>query len=317
VTLERSERTARPGLQGLEWETGYGQMSEILDDRPDGIVREFRIVEGRLSPGDMVRVRSWAFQGDPFQAFGIDFEEVAYTSDLEGGFPAWLVAGERDTWAILVHGKGAPRTEFLRLIPILEGLGYPALVITYRNDPEAPGTEDRRYRFGDTEWLDVEGAVRFALDRGARDVVLVGYSTGGAITTSFLTRSELAGRVRGMILDAPLLDVAGSVDLEGSNRGLPRFLTSAARWLSSVRFGVDWDSWDRVDDAAQIDIPILLFHGDGDRVNSVEVSDRLAEMRPDTITYVRAPGAGHVESWNVDPDAYRSAVRAFLQEVAT
>jgi uncharacterized protein len=316
IVLERTERTARPGVQGLEWAHGYGQMSTILHDAPDGITREFRILRGSLAPGDLVRVRSWAYPGDPLEAFGIDFREVRFSSDLPGDFPAWLVEGDHDTWAVLVHGKGAPRTEFLRLIPILEEAGYPTMVITYRNDPEAPGTEDRRYRFGDTEWREVEGAVRFALDRGARDLVLVGYSTGGAIAVSFMDRSDLADHVRGLILDAPLLDVSATVDHEGSNRGLPRLLTSTAKWLSSVRFGVDWRSWDQVPGAAAIDVPILLFHADGDRVNPIGVSDRLAEQRPHPTTYVRVSEGGHVESWNVDPERYAAAVRGFLEEVA-
>lgn len=48
----------------------------------------------------------------------------------------------------------------------------------------------------------------------------------------------------------------------------------------------------------------------------VETSDALASARPDIVTYVRVAGASHVRAWNVDPEAYESAVGDFLMVVA-
>jgi uncharacterized protein len=313
VTLEATDDTVQPGTYGLEWADGYGQILDITERTGDRVVRDFRLLEGTLTPDQRVRVRSAAFPGDPSQAFGMAFSHVAYSSDL-GRFPAWLVEGNDDTWVVFVHGKGASREEALRMLPVVNGLGFPSLVISYRNDPGAPRSPDGRYHFGDSEWRDLEGAVRFALDRDARDVVLVGYSMGGAIVAAFLQRSPLAGRVQGVILEAPVLDVGAAVDLEGANRGLPRVLTSFAKWLSSLRFGVDWHRWDRLDDAAEVQLPILLIHGDADDVAPIEVSDRLA-ARADTVTYLRVRDAGHVRAWNVDPDRYEGAVGDFLKRL--
>jgi uncharacterized protein len=52
-------------------------------------------------------------------------------------------------------------------------------------------------RYGLTEWRDLAAAAQYALARGARRLLLVGYSMGGAIVVSFLEHSPLAARVAG------------------------------------------------------------------------------------------------------------------------
>ena len=47
----------------------------------------------------------------------------------------------------------------------------------------------------------------------------------------------------------------------------------------------------------------------------METSDAFAEARPDLVTYQRIHGAGHVESWNLDPEGYRETVERFLLEM--
>lgn len=316
VVLERTEDSVLPGIHGLEWPDGYAQIGGVVGSGPGSVEREFMLRQGSLAPGERVHVDRWAFPGDPEQAFGIPFDEVAYSSEL-GPFPAWLVEGTEDTWVVFVHGKGAGRREALRMLDIVAGMGHPSLVITYRNDPEARPSPDGRYGLGESEWRDLESAVQFALDRGAEDVVLVGYSMGGAIVTTFLLRSELAGRVRGAILDAPVLDWGAAVDLEGKNRGLPQILTSVAKWISALRFGIDWEALEKADDVNRLNVPILLFHGGSDDRAPIEVSDRFAAARPDLVTYRRVPGGEHVGTWNVDPASYEAAVREFLKVVAS
>ena len=53
---------------------------------------------------------------------------------------------------------------------------------------------------------DVEAALLVAAERGAADVVLFGWSMGGAIALQVVARSWLADRVRAVVLDAPVLD---------------------------------------------------------------------------------------------------------------
>jgi uncharacterized protein len=314
LVLQRTEDSLLEGIHGLEWPEGYAQVADIVSTDQGQVEREFTLLQGSLGPGELVHVDRWAFPGDPAQAFGIAFDEVEYSSEL-GRFPAWLVEGTGRTWVVFVHGKGASRREALRMLETVAEMGHPSLVITYRNDPESPSSPDGRYHLGESEWRDLEGAVGFALDQGARDIVLVGYSMGGSIVTNFLLRSELDDRVRAAILDAPVLDWGAAVDLEGQNRGLPQILTTAAKSISGFRFGLDWDALEKLDEADRLKTPILLIHGASDDRAPVDVSGRFAAARPDLVTYRRVPEAEHVGAWNVDPGAYETLVRNFLRDV--
>src|SRR5690606_16187898 len=117
------------------------------------------------------------------------------------------------------------------------------------------------YAYGQTEWADLEGAVQHALDAGAEDVILVGYSMGGASVTSFLDRSELASAVRGVILDSPLLSLAAAGDMQLRDGGVPGPLTGAMRWVAALRYDIDWEGMNYLDDVDAFSAPVLLIHG--------------------------------------------------------
>ncbi len=315
----------RTGLWGLEWDSDYVQVGAVLEHTDDRVIREF-FVPARppdsgpppeITPpvGEKVRLDSFAFSGDPWVALGLVFEEVFYSSPL-GEFPAWLTRGTSDTWAIFVHGKGSDQREALRMLPTVAAAGLPALVITYRNDEDLPEDPDGYYAYGLTEWADLEAAAEYAIENGAKKLVLVGYSMGGGIVTNFLYQSSLADRVVGAILDAPMLDFSRTVDLGAREDGYPQIFASLAKVFAGFRFDLDWDKLDYLARVEELDTPILLFHGDEDDIVPVETSDALAEARPDIVTYVRVAGARHVRAWNTEGDAYEAAVAEFLQGLA-
>lgn len=319
VTLrhEGDSNWLRPGLWGLEWREdggGYSRVGAILEvDEDEGIVRR-ALAPGSSPPPVGVRARldNFAVSPDP-STLGLEFQDLTFNAeDVE--LPAWYVPGEGSTWAILVHGKGASRAEAMRLLPTLAGRGLPALVIAYRNDPDVP-TETSQYAYGATEWADLESAVTLALSRGAQDIVLVGYSMGGAIVLQFLAQSGLAEHVRALILDAPMLDLRSIALHELGEAGIPGFLRWWPLWVTQQRYGLDWDAIDYLPPPVALTMPVLLFHGDADTVIPVRLSDELAAMYPETVEYHRIPDAHHVGAWNLDPERYEGAVRDFLQRV--
>ncbi len=305
----------KDGIFGLEWEGGYGQVGAILRTDGEQVVREFSVMQGTPEIGEPARLDSFAFPGDPEQAHGIGFEEVVISSEL-GELPAWFVDGPGDTWVIFVHGKGANRREALRMLPTAARLGLPSLVITYRNDVETPASADGFYRYGQTEWRDLAAAADYALQHGAKELVLVGYSMGGAIVTNFLYESPLVERVVGVILDAPMLDFGAVVDWGVRNSTAPGIVITTGKIIAASRFDFDFDALNYLKRADELALPILLFHGDADPTVPVSTSDALSEARPDIVTYVRAAGVGHVRSWNAGPAAYEAKVRDFLERVA-
>jgi pimeloyl-ACP methyl ester carboxylesterase len=237
-----------------------------------------------------------------------------------GSLPAWLVNPPRGrprsaTWAIYVHGRNSGPREGLRKLRGLRGAGITTLLITYRNDVGAPPSRDGRLHLGDSEWRDLEGAARFAGAHGAHDLVLLGDSMGGAIVTQFVERSRLARRVRALVLDSPVLDWREVLSLQASNRGLPGVVARITGWVVERRIGIDFDAFNQVGRTRAFDRPILLFHGTADRKVPISTSDAFARALPRLVTYRRVRGAGHVQSWNVNPRAYDRALSMFLTRV--
>jgi alpha-beta hydrolase superfamily lysophospholipase len=187
-----------------------------------------------------------------------------------------------------------------------------SLTITYRNDVGAPASPDGLYHLGDTEWLDLEAAVAEAQRRGAKRIVAFGDSMGGAIVLQFLQRSALASTVQATVLDSPVLDWSPVLALAAEQRRLPPLVTSVARQIVRLRLGLRWDRFAQTRRAADLALPVLLIHGDADTTVPVETSDALAAARPDLVTYLRVPGAEHLESWIVDPQSCNGALGSFL-----
>jgi hypothetical protein len=276
----------------------------------------------RPAPG-MVPARD--VYADP-SALGASFT----TEDLPcagGSCPDWFVPASGtpdDTWAILVHGRGASRTEPLRALAALHDAGVPALDISYRNDNDAPEDPSHRYEYGRTEWHDLAAAVDHAQAAGARRVVLFGSSMGGAIVAAFLADAPAAetGLVSGIILDAPMLDLDATIDRQAGDRSLPLVhlplpgvLTEVAKQIADHRYHLGLSGLDYLP-GAWLHVPALVFHGTADPTVPIATSDRFTAAHPGLVTEVRVPGAAHVASWNADPKAYAAAVRQFVNRVA-
>lgn len=323
LTLRGSSHALRtPGTYGVSWSGGYGQVTGA----PQGtgtVTRTFRLLTGRPPQvGDPVGVTEDAFPDDPRVALGVAVSEVTVTSPA-GRFPAWYSPGRSATWVVLVHGKGASRTEMLRMMRVPVRLGLPALDITYRNDAVLPLDKSHRYQYGRTEWRDLDAAVAWAVDHGARGVVLAGASMGGSVVAEFMERSPRRSLVTGMALDAPLLCFDDAVDLAASRRevpgvgwSLPGILTWTAKRLTTLRYGVDWDALDHLDDTRWVRVPTLVVHGTADGTVPFSDSQRLARSQPGRVTLVRDDGVTHLESWNHDPAGYEDQLRRFLQGVS-
>jgi len=305
------------GLWGLRWPEGHGRVGRILETGQNEVTREWTGFDGELFPGIGARIDPAAFPLDPRVAFGIEFRTVRYRSPI-GQFDGALCDGSRATWVLFVHGKRAARPRkppySYPVLPLAADRGFPCLDVAYRNDRDAPASDGLHW-YGLAEWEDLDGAARFALDHGAVDLILVGYSMGGAIVTSFLYRSDLAARVAGVILDAPVLDLKAVVDSGIRRRGVPHALVRPGLWIAALRLGTGWAAFDYLKDAERLRAPILLIHGGSDPVVPVAGSDRLARLRRDIVTYLHVPGATHGTAWNVDPAAYESAVCAFLDSL--
>jgi pimeloyl-ACP methyl ester carboxylesterase len=303
-----------PGLYGLGWDGGAGLLGDAWTTGSRSVVREFTLVAGGMPEvGEPAALQDSYWVGEP-SGLGLWYRSVL----IAGSYPGWFVQvdGHPSTIAIVVHGRNGSRRDALRVLDTLARAGLSTLVITYRNDAAALSDGDGRLGYGVTEWPDLEAAVGWALEQGAEDVVLVGQSMGGSVVAAFLEHSHLAGSVRRVVLDAPILSLeevalasAGSAD---GGVGLPEPARSAAVWLAGARWGVDWAAADYLDDTSWVRTPTLVVHGSEDLVVPVTQSRELAAAVPDLVRLLEVPGAGHVRSWNVDRAGWTAAVTSFL-----
>lgn len=312
VTLPRDAGTLRPGTYGLSWATGAAVLGAVTSSGPTTVTR--RLIGSRPAVGTMARLETGVWLSDPLAARQLAFSDLTFPSPL-GPMPAWYIAGTKRTWVITVHGYGGSRQEPLRMLPTLHALGLPILDISYRNDVGAPREKDHLYHLGDREWRDVEAAVRYATSRGARSIVLYGWSMGGSLVEAFLQRSTYASKVRAVVLDAPVLDWRATLALQGKDRGLPSIVPFVAEQIVHWRIGIRWSDFDLDHHPSLVKTPTLLFHGGQDDSVPIGPARRLAAANR-LVQFVEMPAAGHTQSWNVDPAAYQRRVTAFLSPYA-
>jgi hypothetical protein len=328
VTLSGGPDLLVPGRYGLWFDGGRGhaRIGGVLevDHRLQRVRRQLLAVdEGILQPGP-ARFNSYYYARDPELDLGLATEHVHVPSDL-GPMPAWVVPsehGDGSRWAVLVHGRGARRHETLRGVPALHAAGLTCLVPSYRNDGDAPQGPDGRYNLGLSEWRDIEDAVTLARARGAKEIVLVGWSMGGAIILQFLDRSDLASVVSRAVLDGPVVDwgdvLTHHADLHRVPSPVSRLGNALmgqpwARRLVGVSESVDVARTNWVKRADELSHRMLLIHSRDDEFVPVGPSEALAAARPDLITFEPWSLARHCKEWNVDPRRWDAVVTDFVR----
>lgn len=256
------------------------------------------------------------YKGDPQQAYRYPFEHVTLAGQI-GDLPAWLIRSAQESstapWAIFVHGIGGRRENGYRFLPSLHQAGLPVLMISYRNDSDAPADPSGMFAFGLTEWQDLDTAVHYAKDNGAPSVILVAESMGGGIVGQFLKHSELAETVSAIVLDAPAIDFEAILtgQLQNMNLPLPAVLSRGALWFSALFKPVHLNEAVATNEFKIFPGPIFLSHGFADSVVPIQSSDHLVSMRDYVTQYLRTD-ADHIQSWKVDPSRFEANLRAFL-----
>jgi dipeptidyl aminopeptidase/acylaminoacyl peptidase len=326
VTLSATIDSLTPGRYSLwfERDSGHARVGEILSYTDATVTRELLGVEfGDLATARRARLSGWFYLGPA--ELDYPFADVEIETEL-GAAPAWLFPADSSPkrWVIGVHGRGVTRHETLRAVQVFRDAGYTSLLVSYRNDGEAPRSPDHRYALGDTEWRDVEAAMAFALDHGAEEIVLMGWSMGGATVLQALTRSPLGVVVTGVVLESPVVDWITALHYQGVARRLPRLVRLAVfdlltrRWagrLTGLADPIDFNRLDFVTRAAELHRPILLLHSDDDGFVPSTASHALAIARPDIVTFEKFITARHTRLWNYDPERWNAVIARWLAQL--
>ncbi|MFJ2301882.1 alpha/beta hydrolase [Streptomyces sp. NPDC087787] len=315
ISLTRDLASLRPGTYGLAGNGSHAVVGPVLPTaphRPDTVVRRLeRVTHGTLHRGDKVWLTPNLHVGNPRTALGIEHADVDVPGEL-GSLPAWFVPGVRETWVIAAHGLGSTRELPMNILAFLHRRHFPVLALAYRGDLGAPRPPDGLNHLGETEWRDLDAAIRYAVRYGAERIVLHGWSTGATMALRAATRSALRDRITGLVLDSPVLNWEVTLRALARARHTPGPLLPLAVRAAQGRTGLYGDRLAGATDPEGLTMPTLIFHGPGDQVAPWQLSRRLADRRPNLIALHTVPSAPHGAMWNADPEGYEEALRRFL-----
>ena len=322
ITLSRTPDTELPGRYGL-FTTGtsdYIKLGSVLSEDATSVKRKLLThisSEARLAPE--AAFSGWYY--DRPEQLHLPFSPELIGSTV-GPCPAWLFpAGEGDTWVIQVHGRSTTRAECLRAVPVFHALGITSLVVSYRNDGEAPRSRNGTYALGATEWRDVDAAVGFARRRGARRIIVMGWSMGGAIALQLSLNSAHGDAIAGLVLESPVVDWRVVLQFQAREQRVPGAISGLAmealqaEWatpLTRTGAAIRLDQLDVVARAAELRHPILILHSDDDGFVPSDASHRLVAARPDLVEMQVFEVARHTKLWNYDQERWSASIGAWL-----
>ncbi|MFF7292601.1 alpha/beta hydrolase [Microbacterium sp. NPDC008134] len=321
IELGRTLDTELPGRYGLYTTGTYGyvKLGAVLSADSTTVRRKLLT---QIEPGARVD-RDAGFSGWYYSApseLHLPWSNVLIGSPA-GPCPAWFFPAESSTWVIQVHGRGTTRAECLRAVPVLHAAGLPNLVVSYRNDGEAPRSRGGAYALGAAEWRDVDAAIAYALRHGAERVLLMGWSMGGAVSLQTAVNSGNRDRIAGLILESPVVDWRTVLRYQAREAGLRAPLPALAMGalslpvtarLSGAEDAIPFDSLDMVARAEELVAPILILHSDDDGFVPADASHALRDARPDLVTMPPFSGARHTKIWNYDEAGWSTAIREWL-----
>ncbi|MBO0981596.1 alpha/beta fold hydrolase [Microbacterium sp. SD291] len=325
LVLDRTRATTARGVYSLWFETGewVRVSNEVIDRGPGQIARVITDAASETLPSPESRFSWSGIYFDSPAAAGLDVLGVSINTPA-GPAPAWLVEGKESsaTWALHIHGMGSSRRGTLRGVQVTIELGYPSLVVSFRNDGEGPRTGTGRSTLGYSEADDVEAAVEYAVEHGAERIVLFGWSMGAAIALRAADRMRSSGVIAGLVLDSPVLSWIEVIKANCVRSGLPVVVGHLATpwWtidplarMAGLQGGIALREMDWIDRAGELSVPTLILHGSRDDSAPIRVSDALRDRRPDLVEMVSFD-AGHTLAWNSDPKRWRAAVSSWLSK---
>ena len=213
---------------------------------------------------------------------------------------------------IAFHGyRGHALRDFCGGSCISFALGHNLLLVDQRAHGESGG---HTITFGAKERLDCLDWVRWANDRFAcPEIALFGVSMGAA-TVLLASALDLPDNVACVVADSPYSHAEDIIVKTGRQMHLPGALVRLlARCAARVFGGFRLKDASPADALRQARVPVLLLHGEADRLVPCEMSAVLEANCASTAVRHTFPAAGHGLSYLVDRERYMQAVTDFLR----
>jgi len=227
---------------------------------------------------------------------------------------------DSDRTVILAHDYGKNRLQFEEsTMNIVKGFlnnGYNVLTFDFRNSGKSGGSLTS---MGVLEKDDLIAVINYTTKyHNSKHIVLMGFCTGA--TASILAGSK-AENVDAIILDSPFADFDDYINYRAEKWHLPLKLfrytiPKAVKILGNI-------NTDEVSPMGAIinlsPRPVLFIHGKDDSSipasNSMELYALYSKTNSNNTELWEVEGAGHLGSYNKNPETYMSRVLKFLDKV--
>jgi fermentation-respiration switch protein FrsA (DUF1100 family) len=230
------------------------------------------------------------------KGLGLPHEELALVAEdgvkLHGWFLPAAPAADPRPAVLLCHGNAGNISYRLdRAQAMAARLGTDVLLFDYRGYGRSEGTPDE-----EGTYRDARAAYRWLRARGTppERVVLMGESLGGAVAL----RLALEAEARALVLESSFTSVR---DMARAHYAVLRPLHPFLR-----------TRYDSLGAIGRLRMPVLVIHGDRDRVVPFEHGERLFAAAPAPKRFLRVPGAGHDDVFLVGGEPYWTAWRELL-----
>lgn len=216
---------------------------------------------------------------------------------------------------LMFHGyRGSSEQDLSGGVQRCFQVGHSALVV----DQRACGrSEGNKITFGILESRDCHSWIQFTLQHFGenRKLILCGISMGAA-TVLMAAGKPLPPNVIGVLADCGYTSPREIIRKVIRQMKLPPaicypFVRLGARLFAG--FNLEEDS--PLEAAARCQVPVILFHGEGDDFVPCDMSIRNYEACSGRKKLVTVPGAGHGLAYAVQPQEYLQALREFFPEV--
>lgn len=193
-------------------------------------------------------------------------------------------------------------------------MGFNALVVDQRAHGKSDGTT---ITFGVKEHLDCLKWAEYAADRFGSDtpIMLSGLSMGAA-TVLMAAGLDLPESVACIVADSAYSAPSAIIEKVCEDMHYPvalcRPFIRLAAWLYG---GFRLNSCTAKDAVRNAKVPILLIHGEDDRLVPCSMSDEIARCCTSPVTVKTFPGAGHGLAYISDPLCYEQVIYEFLMTV--
>ncbi len=231
------------------------------------------------------------------EKYNLDYQDVWIDLDQEK-IHGWWIPQTKKTAPVLLyfHGNASNNGDLIDITAMFNQLGLSVLLIDYRgygkSSPRFPN-ETRVYEDADAAWKYLTKKRQIK----PQNIFVYGYSLGGAIAINLAIKHP---QMAGLITEGTFTSIK---DVAGFN---PVFQLFPLDWIVTQRF-------DSITKIKFLQTPLLMFHGDADKIIPVQMAPKLFAAAPEPKQLVIISQATHTNLHQVGGQEYFQTLQRFIQ----